>query len=321
MSGQDSADQHGSTVVIAGASGFIGTELASQLRLGGHRVIRLVRRAAHAPDERSWDPRSGVLDPSIVDEADALVNLSGASLSRLPWTYGYKRTILRSRVDATRTLAQAVLRSTRPPAVFVSGSAVGFYGDRPGEVLTESSPKGEGFLARVVESWEAEAMPAATATRVVCARTSVVVGKGGALKPLMLLARLRLGGPIGGGKQHWPWISLHDEAAALVHLATVSTASGPVNLTGPTPATQGELGSLVAARLGRPYWLPVPAWAIRAALATAGRDLLLVDQMVVPTVLQAEGFQFRHPTVEQAVESMAVGRRPLRILNAGHPSL
>ncbi|MEX1078396.1 MAG: TIGR01777 family oxidoreductase [Homoserinimonas sp.] len=306
MSRHNSARQ-GNRVVISGASGFVGSELVSQLRRGGHQVVRLVRRPARSAEERSWDPQSGTLDPAILDEADAVVNLSGASLSRVPWTHEYKRTILRSRVDATRTIAGALLRSAVPPAVFVSGSAVGFYGHRPDEILTEGSPRGEGFLARVVESWEAEASLAATATRVVCARTSVVVGNGGALKPLMLLARLGLAGPVGGGEQHWPWISLHDEAAALVHLATGSTVSGPVNLAGPTPATADEFGRLVAARLDRPYWLPAPAWAIRAALATAGRDLLLADQTVWPTVLAGDGFEFRHSTVDQAVEAIVAG--------------
>jgi uncharacterized protein (TIGR01777 family) len=214
--------------------------------------------------------------------------------------------MLNSRLDATRTLAHAIIDSADPPEVFVSGSAVGFYGDRPGETLTEQSQKGAGFLARLVESWEAEAIPAFAATRVVLARTGVVVGSGGAVTPLLVLARLGLAGPLAGGNQHWPWISLHDEAAALAHLALVSSASGPVNLVGPAPATADEIGRLLAARVRRPYWLPVPAFAIRAGLATAGRDLLLVDQLVSPTVLSADGFRFRHSTVREAVDAVPV---------------
>ena len=304
--GPDAVKQDTRTVVISGESGFIGTELSTQLRQAGHRVIRLVRRPAGAADERSWDPQAGVIDAAVIDEADAVINLSGASLSRIPWTHPYKRTMLNSRLSATRTLARAIIDSAHPPEVFISGSAVGFYGDRPGETLTEESTKGDGFLARLVESWEAEAIPAFAATRVVLARTGVVVGVGGAVKPLMVLARLGLAGPIGGGGQHWPWISLHDEAAALAHLALASTATGPVNLVGPTPATADELGRLIAARLHRPYWLPVPVFAIRAALATAGRDLLLVDQLVSPTVLSADGFRFRHPTAAEAVAALPV---------------
>jgi uncharacterized protein (TIGR01777 family) len=292
------------TIVISGASGYIGTELTTQLRQAGHRVVELVRRPVRSPDERSWDPYSGHLDPAIIDQADAVINLSGASLARLPWTHPYKRTILDSRVSATRTLAAAISSAASPPDVLVSGSAVGFYGDRPGETLTEESPRGEGFLARVVDSWEAEALPAAAVTRVVRARSGVVIGTGGAVKPIMLLARLGLAGPIGSGEQYWPWISLHDEAAALAHLATELTVSGAVNLVAPTTATAGELVRLIAERLHRPYWLPAPAWAMRAALATAGSDLLLADQLVSPTVLTAGGFRYRHPTAAEAVEAI-----------------
>lgn len=294
------------TVVIAGASGFIGTELALQLRRAGHSVIRLVRRPVRAADERSWDPRAGALDPTVVDEANVVVNLSGASLSRLPWTHPYKRTILDSRLSATRTLAETIIRSANPPEAFISGSAVGFYGDRPGETLTEQSGRGDGFLSKVVESWEGAARPAAAVTRLVNTRTGVVIGNGGALKPLMLLARLGLAGPLGGGTQHWPWISLHDEAAALVHLATVSSVSGAVNLAGPIPATAGEIGELVAARLGHPYWLPAPKWAIRLGLATAGTDLLLADQLVLSEALAADGFRFSHPAAADAVRAIRI---------------
>lgn len=292
------------TIVISGASGYIGRELTAQLRGAGHGVIRLVRGPARSVDERSWDPYSGGLDPETVGEADAVINLSGASLARLPWTHPYKRTILESRRSATRTLVRAIVSAASPPEVLVSGSAVGFYGDRPGETLSEDSGPGEGFLARVVDTWESEALPATAVTRVALARSGVVIGNGGATKPIMLLARLGLAGPIGGGEQHWPWISLHDEAAALAHLATASMATGPVNLTGPTPATAGELVRRIAERLHRPYWLPVPEWAISAALATAGRDLLLSDQVVVPSVLSANGFQFRHRTIVDAVNAI-----------------
>lgn len=289
------------TVLVSGASGFIGTELVAGLRAEGHRVNRLVRRAPRSADERQWAPDELSVPQSAIDEADAIVNLSGASLSRLPWTHAYKRTILMSRVRATTTLAEAIARSATPPSVFVSGSAVGFYGDRPGENLTEGSEQGTGFLPRVVESWEAAAAKAVPHTRVVFPRTGLVVGDGGALTPLMMLAKLGLAGPLGTGHQYWPWISLHDEAAAIRYLITSSTLGGAVNLAGPHPASAGDIAHSLAAQLKRPYWLPAPSWAIKAALADAGSELLLADQRVIPERLLADGFTFRDVTADQAI--------------------
>lgn len=287
-------------VLISGASGFIGSVLTRQLRADGHSVTALVRREARSRSEVSWDPAAGRIPLSAIENADAVVNLSGASLSRLPWTHSYKRTILTSRVQATRTIALAIVKAENPPSALVSGSAVGFYGDRPGETLTEESSRGDGFLSKVVERWEGAASPALARTRVVYARTGLVLGDGGALSPLRLLTRLGLSGPLGSGDQWWPWISLHDEAAAIRHLIG-SSLSGPVNLVGPTPATADEIGHALADALGRPYWLRAPRWAIVAGLADAGRELLLASQKVEPRRLLADGFEFRHTTAQQAI--------------------
>lgn len=297
------------TVLIAGASGMIGTELSRQLTDAGHRVLRLVRRSAVGPLERTWDPAAGLLDASALDGVDAVVNLSGASISRLPWTAAYKREILESRLTATSTLATAIGRAETPPAVFISGSAVGFYGDRPGERLDEDSAPGTAFLANVVIAWEKAAETAVShKTRVVLIRTGLVLGNGGALTPLKIIAKLGGAGPLGSGRQVWPWISLHDEAAAIVHLITDSTLSGPVNLVGPHPETATTLNRTLAQFLNRPFWLPAPRWAIVAALGDAGRELLLADQDIAAKRLLEDGFSFTHTDVAKALEaSLALG--------------
>lgn len=293
-----------SSVLIAGGSGFIGSELTRQLEQAGDTVLRLVRRPARTPSERSWDPEAGWIKTSLVEGVDAVVNLSGASISRLPWTLPYKREILQSRLQATGTLVQAIQRAENPPAVFLSGSAVGFYGDRPGELLTESSVQGSGFLAKVTEAWERAAAPAAARSRVVTLRTGLVVGRGGgALKPLTLLAKAGLAGPVGSGEQIWPWVSLHDEAAAIRHLLD-SELAGPVNIVGPEPVPAATVVRELAESLHRPYWLPAPSWALKAALADAGRDLLLADQNVSSQKLTADGFTFRDTTFDAALAAL-----------------
>lgn len=291
------------TVLISGASGLIGTELTRQLKAAGHEVLSLVRRPTSNPTEFTWSPSAGILDYNLLDRADAVINLSGASLSKLPWTAKYKEEILASRVDATRTLAEAMHHAATPPSIFLSGSAVGFYGDRGRESLTEQSPRGKGFLSDVVVDWEAEANKAPESTRVVTFRTGVVVGPGGAMKPLLALTKLFLGSRLGDGSQIWPWISLHDEAAAIVHLLT-SDLEGPVNLAGPTPATSDRLTARTAKDLGRPYKLAVPEFVIKTALGEAGQEMLLSSQEVVPRKLLDDGFVFTHQTVEQALDAL-----------------
>ncbi|GAA2065914.1 TIGR01777 family oxidoreductase [Leifsonia soli] len=290
-------------VLLAGASGMIGGELRRQLAEAGHETRRLVRREPAGSDELRWAPEERSVDPGVFDWADAVVNLSGSSLQHLPWTRATKRRILSSRLQATGTLAEGMRRADSPPAVFVSGSAVGYYGDRPGQQLTEAATKGRGFLADVVDAWEAAARLAPPATRVALARTGVVIGRGGALTPLLPLAKAGLAGPLGGGRQHWPWVSLHDEAAALVHLLT-SSLEGPVNIAGPTPATAGEIVRALAQAVRRPYLVPVPRFAIELVLQDAGRELLLADQLVVPRALLGDGFVFRDPTIEDAMDRL-----------------
>ena len=290
-------------VLVAGASGFIGTAVTSRLVDEGHEVLRLVRRRASAADEVSWSPASGIIDFTVMDRVDAVVNLSGASMTRLPWTRRYRDEILESRVTAARTLADAMRKAASPPAVFLSGSAVGIYGDRPGELLTEHSSPGSGFLADVVGRWEAAAQLAPHGTRTVLLRTGIIVGRGGAFKPIMRLTKSGASGRLGTGGQHWPWIALDDEVGAIVHLLH-SSVSGPVNLVGPTPATADRIMGAVAERLHRPYVIPVPEPLLKLGLGSAAEDLLLSSQKVRPQRLIDDGYRFRYPTVESAIDAM-----------------
>lgn len=292
-------------VLISGASGFIGSELVRQLEEDGHTVLRLVRGTPRSASESNWDPSARRMDSEIVESVDAVINLSGASTGRLPWTRAYQREILESRTHSTETLAQAMLMAEKAPRVFLSGSAVGFYGDRPAERLTEQSTKGEGFFPDVVEAWESAARLAPEGTRVVSLRTGLVVGRGGAFTPLIPLTRFGLGSRFGTGGQHWPWISRYDEAAAIRHLLK-SSLTGPVNLVGPTPATSDRVTRYLAKALSRRYPFVIPSPVIDALLGIGGHELLLPSQKVLPAALIADGFRFRHPTVESAIDDEIV---------------
>lgn len=287
-------------VLVAGASGYIGTELVSQLETEGFEVLRLVRREPRTDTEFYWNPRSGTIDERAIEFADAVINLAGASTGKLPWTPSYKREILRSRVDGTRTIADAIRGAASPPAVFLNGSAVGYFGSRAGEKLTDESAKGTGFLSDVVGAWEQAARLTPSHTRLVMFRTGIVVGEGGAFTPLNLLTRCGLGSRLGSGGQYWPWISLHDEAAAIIHLLR-SDFSGVVSLVGPTPATAETVTKALARSMQKPHWLAVPSFAFRM-LGDAGKDLILVDENVEPRTLLDTGFSFTHATIEQAID-------------------
>lgn len=299
-------------VLVAGASGFIGSAVTARLTDAGHEVVRLVRRRAAADDEVTWSPASGIIDFTVMERTDAVLNLSGASLTRLPWTRRYRDEILESRVTATRTLADAMRKASSPPSVFLSGSAVGIYGDRPGELLTEHSSPGTGFLADVVGRWEEAALLAPRETRTVLIRTGIIVGRGGAFKPIMRLTKAGASGRLGTGGQYWPWIALDDEVGAILHLLD-SQLSGPVNLVGPTPATADRIMAAVAERLHRPYVIPVPEPILKLGLGNAADDLLLSSQKVRPQRLIDDGYRFRHVTVETAIDAMlSLERAPAR---------
>lgn len=297
-------------VLVAGGSGFIGSELRRVLAAEGHRVLRLVRGKATGDDQIEWHPDDGYLPGGVMDGIDAVVNLSGASLARLPWTPRYRRELVSSRLRTTHTLTAAMRTATFPPTIFLSASAVGFYGDRPGEVLTEQSDQGDGFLSDLVAEWEQAANRAPEGVRVATLRTGLVVGQGGVLSIVELISRLGLAGPLGNGKQHWPWITLPDEVAAIRHLLS-SSLDGPVNLVGPTLATAERIMRAFTRDLRRPYLLPAPRPLVGLALQDAA-ELVLSDQAVVPKKLTDDGFRFRHTTPEDAVDWMLSGRRPRR---------
>lgn len=293
-------------VVVAGSSGLIGTALVAHLRGAGHEVLRLVRRASAAPDERSWDPPAGTIEDGALDGVDAVVNLNGVGIADRPWSGARKQLIRDSRNVPTDVLAGAVARHRVP--VLVSGSAVDYYGDTGDVVVDESAPSGSGFLADVCRDWEAAAAPAADAgTRVVLVRTGLVLSpSGGLLGALRPLFRGFLGGRIGKGTQYMPWISLDDEVSALRFAVETDGLSGPANLTGPVPVTNAEFTREMGEALGRPAPFPVPGALVAGVLGEMGRELLLGGQRAVPKALLDAGFRFRHHTIGDAL-SAAVG--------------
>ena len=288
-------------VLISGASGLVGTEVARQLRDSGHTPIRLVRREKRSEDEVSWNPSRGEIEPGIMETIDAVVNMAGATTGKIPWTKKYMREIVDSRMDSTKTLVNAINAATNKPKVLVSGSASGIYGDRGDEWLDEDAGKGTGFLSDLANSWEIEANKAET--RVVLARTTLVMSKKlGALGRLIPLIKMFIGGPLGNGKQWWAWISLEDEARAIIHLINTPSASGPFNLTAPEPATAGQMIKELGRQLKRPTFLQVPAFALKLLIGVAAEELLLCSQKMTADRLLSTGFEFNQPTLTQSVQ-------------------
>jgi uncharacterized protein (TIGR01777 family) len=288
-------------VLVSGASGLVGTEVIRQLKAQGHEPLRLVRWKAASADEVEWNPASGFIQDGIMETIDAVVNMAGATTGKIPWTAKYKEEIVNSRLDSTRTLVNAMKASKKKPSVMVSGSASGFYGDSGQKILTESDPKGKGFLSDLAHAWEQEALKAPTEVRVVLARTTMVMSrKLGALGRLLPLIKMGVGGPLGSGKQWWAWISLPDEAAAIIHLINTPSASGAYNLTAPEAATCGQIVKALANDLHRPSIVAVPAFAMKALIGEAAVELLLCSQNMSANRLLSTGFKFQHPTLVEA---------------------
>ena len=291
-------------IAVTGASGLIGSALVPALRARGDEVVRLVRRAAVAPDEVTWDPMAGTVDLDGLAGTEAVVHLAGAGVGDRRWTDSYKQTILDSRVDGTHTIVRAMTSLDPMPATLVAGSAIGWYGETGDRAVDETAPAGTGFLADVVRAWEAAADPAREAgIRVTHARTGLVVsGAGGAWARLFPIFKLGLGGKLGSGSQYWSWISLRDEVSALMYLLDNESLSGPVNLTGPAPATNSEVTEAMGRVLHRPTLFSVPAFALKAVLGEFSIEVL-GSARVVPAVLEDTGFSWQDVTVESAIRA------------------
>jgi uncharacterized protein (TIGR01777 family) len=292
-------------IAVTGATGLVGSALMPHLRELDHDVIRVVRGTTSGTDI-SWDPARGRLDPHAFDGVDAVIHLAGAGIGDHRWTDDYKRQLLESRTIGTRLVADAIASATDGPSVLLSGSAIGFYGARGDEELDESSPAGSGFLSDLCVQWEAATSSAeAAGTRVVHLRTGIVLSaKGGALKKQLPLFKLGLGNKMGSGQQWQSWISIDDEVGAITHLLT-SSASGPVNLTAPAPVTNAEFAAALGEALHRPTFLPIPKFGPKLLLGGELADNLLFEgQKVLPRVLEADGYDFRHPDLAGALATI-----------------
>lgn len=296
------------TVLLSGASGFIGSRLAASLAADGHRVVRLARSEsgpAPALESIRWNAESGQIDGSALARVrpDAVVNLAGEPIARR-WTAARRRRIRDSRIQGTGALAEALARLPERPSVFISGSAIGYYGAHRGdEVLDENSPSGSDFLAHTAREWEAATEPASQAgIRVVTPRLGVVLGRGGgALERMLLPFQLGVGGRLGDGKQWMSWIALDDVLRAFRFLMETPAVTGAVNVVAPEPVRNAEFAKILGRVLHRPSLIPVPAIALTLLFGTMARDTILASQRVAAKRLADAGFTFRHPRLENAL--------------------
>jgi uncharacterized protein (TIGR01777 family) len=300
------AERHSSpnTIAITGATGMIGSALVDRLRSRGHIVRRIVR-SAPGPGDVLWDPSHDLIDARALVGVDAVVNLAGEPIARR-WTAERKGALRESRVRGTTLLARAVTALPVKPRVFLSGSAVGYYGDRGDAVLDETAGPGEGFLPRLTTDWEGATAPIGDAgVRVVLLRTGIVLSQtGGALAKLLPIFRLGGGGPLGSGTQWMSWITLDDHVRAMEHLLFAEGMRGAVNLTAPAPVRNADFAATLGRVLGRPAVLPVPAFALELLYGEMARATLLAGQRVMPAALASAGFQFEAPTLEGALRSV-----------------
>lgn len=291
-------------VIVSGSSGLIGTALVRSLDGHGHQVTPLVRGDEH--EGIRWDPEAGSIDVDPLEGVDAVVHLAGLSIGARRWNQRHKERVLQSRERGTVTLSAALAALADPPDVLVSASAIGFYGDRGDEELTEDSGPGDGFVAEVCRRWEGATRPAQEAgIRVVHLRTGLVLGEGAELlKRMSLPFKLGLGGPLGSGRQWMSWVALADAVAAIQHLIETSGLTGPFNITAPHPVTNREFAQAMGRVLRRPAVIPVPAFVLKLVLGPEmARETALISQKVSSERLQESGFSFRYQEVEPALRA------------------
>lgn len=291
-------------IVITGSSGLIGSALVRDCEKKNFEVLKLVRRAPKQENESQWDPIKGIVDLNVLEKATAIVNLAGAGVGDRRWSKKYKKLILDSRVNSTETLANAIVNLKTPPSVFVSGSAIGFYGDTADVAVDENANLGEGFLSDVVFNWEYAAQRVRSNNiRVVHPRTGLVMSKrGGLLKKILPLFKLGLGGKLGNGKQYWSYISLEDEIRAIHHVIDDVRLTGGVNFTNPNPVTNAEFTKSLASVVNRPAFLNVPSLALKIALGEFSIEAL-GSSRILPSKLQAAGFKFNQPDILSTLNS------------------
>ncbi len=291
-------------IVISGSSGLVGSALVPFLTTGGHRVTRLVRRRpVEGRNESYWDPYKKIIDKDLINGADAVIHLSGENIGSGLWTEKKKKIILKSRLVPTSFIAETCAGVKKPPGVFISASAMGYYGSRGDEILTEESGPGSGFVPEVCTGWEASAEPAVKkGIRTLFMRLGVVLSpEGGALRKLLLPFSLGAGGRIGKGEQYMSWLTIDDVLGALLHLISKEKISGPVNLVTPNPVNNREFTRVLSRVLKRPAYFHLPRFLIETVFGEMGREILLGSTRVRPVKLEDSVYTFRHPVLEDAL--------------------
>lgn len=304
--GPNHEEQTTMKILVTGATGLIGTELTAHFTTAGHDVFRLTRSRPRDANDIPWDPAAGSIPKARLEGLDAVVHLAGENIAGARWTSEVKERLRNSRIQGTRLLAETLTELQSPPKTLICASAIGYYGNRGTEVLTETSPSGTGFLPDLCRDWEAAAAPARQkGIRVVSLRIGVVLSpKGGALAKMLPPFKLGLGGIVGDGRQYWSWVAIDDVVGMIDFCMTHPEISGPVNAVSPNPCTNHDFTKTLGGVLHRPTIVPMPAFAARLALGAMADDLLLGSNRIVPERLQQSGYAFRCPTLDGALRHL-----------------